>query len=222
MEEIKSIEADVRAWSESKTSTMQALKSEHVSAMSKLDVDKDTLSRRKAALEDKLQCAGERLAQQREELKQIDDEIQELQGQQSKLPVVLGEVTNTLTQRRSTLENGRKQLAQLQTDNSDRLGVLARGYQLYHERLGLDVERFGDDCLRVIFTKIDPANPARKFAFAVFVDESDMYQLKECVPEVPASVDLLQRLNDTNDFSWFVQVMRKEFRELVQVSSLNF
>jgi hypothetical protein len=180
--------------------------------MSKLDIEKDGLSRRKAALEDKLQCAGERLLQQREELRQVEKGIEELQQQEQALPEVLGEVTNTLAQRRSTLDNGRKQLAHLQADNTERLGVLAQGRQMYHDRLGLDFERFGEDCLRVIFTKIDPSEPARKFTFAVFVDRGDMYQLKECSPDVPACADLLERLNETNDFSWFVQMMRKEFK----------
>lgn len=84
---------------------------------------------------------------------------------------------------------------------------------------------FLDNSLRFCFTKIDPTNPARRFIFSVYVDDNDMYKgmcfkshfcntllVLECNPRIDDLVTLVDKLNTTNNFSAFVQSIRKQFK----------
>ena len=98
----------------------------------------------------------------------------------------------------------------------------SRGLDAY-ARLGLAFEDVAAEPgaaagnnLRVVFTLIDPAAPARRFTFNVHVSADDTYAITACEPRVAALPALLEQLNATNAFSAFVQQMRREFVALVR------
>jgi hypothetical protein len=93
------------------------------------------------------------------------------------------------------------------------LNELTKGIANYR-RLGLEFEKINDDRLRLVFTLIDPRAPEKKFSFTVKITDSDVYRVDTCEPAVPRLADLLNTLNETNDFSAFVQSMRSEFKLL--------
>lgn len=96
------------------------------------------------------------------------------------------------------------------------LSELTRGVSFYRQ-LGLDFEKIHDDKLRLVFSQVDPSDPGRKFAFTLWITPSDTYAVDEVAPALPAGVlpGLLAELNSGNDFSAFVQRMRKAFKGLV-------
>ena len=89
---------------------------------------------------------------------------------------------------------------------------LTLGRDFYRKYLGLDFQRVDDDRLRFVFTKIDPNAFERQFVFGVFIDQHNRYQLVECEPRIDNTEALLDELNDTNNFSAFVQQIRAKFR----------
>jgi hypothetical protein len=93
------------------------------------------------------------------------------------------------------------------------LNELTRGIAFYR-RLGLDFEKINDDRLRLVFTQVDPADPDAKFCFSVRVTDADAYEVEECVPPVRELPELLRALNESNDFSRFVQSMRGAFKRV--------
>jgi hypothetical protein len=94
------------------------------------------------------------------------------------------------------------------------LQELSRGLDCY-QRLGLAFEKLADDRLRLVFTLIDPAQPARRFCFTVRMTEADAYDVDDCDPAVDALPGMLRQLNESNDISRFVQLMRREFKAYV-------
>ena len=94
------------------------------------------------------------------------------------------------------------------------LQELTRGVACY-KRLGLDFEKIHDERLRLVFTQIDALDPTRKFAFNVRVsgDGDEAYTVDDVEPPVAGLDALVAHLNETNDFSVFVQMMRRKFIE---------
>jgi len=90
----------------------------------------------------------------------------------------------------------------------------------FYRRLGLDFERIQDDKLRVVFSLLDPARPDAKFAFTLWVTPAETYAVDEVAPALPAPQlgALLQELNAGNNFSAFVQKMRRAFKQLAGVA----
>jgi hypothetical protein len=93
------------------------------------------------------------------------------------------------------------------------LQELSRGLECFR-RLGLAFEKLADDRLRLVFTLIDAARPQRRFCFTVKMTESDAYAVDEVDPPVAALDGMVRLLNESNDFSRFVQGMRREFKAL--------
>lgn len=94
------------------------------------------------------------------------------------------------------------------------LNELTKGIS-YYRKLGLDFERMNDDRLRLVFTLIDPERPDAKFGFSVYITPNETYAVEECDPPLPRLEFLVAELNASNDFSLFVQTMRREFKQLV-------
>jgi hypothetical protein len=93
------------------------------------------------------------------------------------------------------------------------LQELTKGVAFY-KRLGLEFEKIHDERLRLVFTLIDPLDPSRPFAFNVRVSEADdAYSVDGVDPPVPGVPELVAQLNRDNDFSRFVQLMRRRFIE---------
>lgn len=86
----------------------------------------------------------------------------------------------------------------------------------FYKRLGLEFDKIHDDKLRLSFTQVDPLDPGRKFAFSLNVTPSDAYEVEDCVPPLPPGQleGLVSELNRHNDFSRFVQLMRRAFKEV--------
>lgn len=94
------------------------------------------------------------------------------------------------------------------------LQELTKGIEFY-KRLGLSFEKITEDNLRIVLTQIDHANPGRRFTFTVRMSADERYDVVECDPPVAALQQMLAQLNADNDFSKFVQLMRREFKALV-------
>lgn len=75
------------------------------------------------------------------------------------------------------------------------------------------------DRLRLKFTLIDPNDHERPFCFDVFINPDEQYEVSRCIPEVPDLADLVSDLNGSNDFSAFVQTMRRSFRAFAEAGN---
>mmetsp|Transcript_2648 Transcript_2648/g.2765 ORF Transcript_2648/g.2765 Transcript_2648/m.2765 type:complete len:228 (+) Transcript_2648:105-788(+) len=114
-------------------------------------------------------------------------------------------------------ESGRLEISRVENDTLRRkmeqtLNDLTHGIKLY-TALGLEFQKAEGDCMKFIFTQVDPKDPSRPFYFLMFVDNNDMYQLVESCPAVDpvylkSNVDAL---NNDNDIGKFVVNMRRFF-----------
>lgn len=100
--------------------------------------------------------------------------------------------------------------------NARRLQALTQGALFYKRRLGLEFEVIDNgeadkQFLRIIFSGLGPQlDQTASFLLAI---DGEIYSIQNLEPRVEGVDALLERLNNTNEFSWFVQVMRRSFQK---------
>jgi len=88
--------------------------------------------------------------------------------------------------------------------------------EFFRARLGLRFDRTPDQVLRIVFTKLDPANAEREFVVGVQVLEDDVtYAVRLCEPQLEGLDGLLETLNSTTDLRGFVISVRSSFQALL-------
>lgn len=110
------------------------------------------------------------------------------------------------------LEKIRSEHEQLRAKMEQSLNDLTRGIHLYMA-LGLEFQKADGDCMKFVFTQIDPNDVSREFYFLMYVDANNMYQLVETSPTLNTAkcVEVMAALNATNNIGKFVASMRKLF-----------
>ena len=93
------------------------------------------------------------------------------------------------------------------------LNDLTHGVKLY-AALGLEFQKAEGDCMKFVFTQVDPKDPNRPFYFLMYVDSNDLYQLVESNPAVEPGylARNVAALNSDNDIGKFVVNMRRYFK----------
>ncbi|KAG8694494.1 kinetochore-associated Ndc80 complex subunit spc25 [Ceratobasidium sp. 394] len=78
-----------------------------------------------------------------------------------------------------------------------------------------NVEGVDPNVIRIKFTHVDEANPAREFSFVMDLSES-RYKVSTSSPLLPQMSGLVDWLNETREFYWFVKKVRMAFQQYVQ------
>jgi len=119
--------------------------------------------------------------------------------------------------RASEASNLKKAVEESKTTTIDEL---TRGVVNY-KKLGLDFTQTGRDSqLQFLFTELDPSDPSRKFAFVLFVNDDEKYDIIDCDPIIDGKIlkDILEELNEKEreDMSLLVRRMRRAFKGLCE------
>mmetsp|Transcript_43110 Transcript_43110/g.134044 ORF Transcript_43110/g.134044 Transcript_43110/m.134044 type:complete len:255 (-) Transcript_43110:154-918(-) len=118
--------------------------------------------------------------------------------------------------RQKELRREEEALAERRRAAEAREAEVAAFLGLFRERLGLDVSRVAPSTVRLAFTLLDEADPAREFLLTLGVDGQQGYRVLDCSPPVPQAGPLLERLNGSagspTALPAFVCGMRRAFQ----------
>ena len=114
---------------------------------------------------------------------------------------------------RSRVSTIKSEYDALREQTSRTIDDLTHGIRKYGA-LGLEFQKAQDQCMKFIFTLLDPNDPSRQFAFLMRVDDDDKYCLVECQPALPEArvASLVTALNNDNDIGKFVVNIRRGFQ----------
>jgi kinetochore protein Spc25 len=175
----------------------------------------ENFGKTKTELEAELKETRKGLGAKQEEINVVLAEITKLKASlEVEAPKKVEEKTKALNAEQENLNVCIKDVEAKKAGRQLRKNELSKGVTFYKERLGLSFERMPDNSLSFRLTLIDPENPARPFSFAVLVNSKNVYEVLRCEPKVDYDT-LLGQLNKTNDFSAFVQQMRRLFKKMV-------
>ncbi|KAF8603129.1 hypothetical protein BDV93DRAFT_606969 [Ceratobasidium sp. AG-I] len=120
------------------------------------------------------------------------------------------------------LEGLRARAEKLRIEKSQDVAKLERQVALnepearaLEDALKWSVEGIERDILKIKFTHLDEANPAREFSFVIDLSER-RYKVSTSSPLLPQMSALVEWLNETREFYWFVKKVRKAFQQYVQ------
>ena len=175
----------------------------------------ENLNTQKSQYEASLQETKKTLSVKHAEIDAVLEEVQKLKEKlTAEVPKQMEEKKKAVDAEQENLEKCKKDVEDKKAGRMLRKNELSKGVTFYKERLGLSFERMPDNSLAFRLTLIDPANPARPFTFAVLVNKQNRYEVLRCEPRVEYE-SLLTDLNETNNFSTFVQHMRRLFKKMV-------
>ena len=159
---------------------------------------------------------------QRGEIIEVESEIETLRKQQIQLQPEIKKLQEEEIIELQKHESFKKDVMESRLAREKALNDLTKGIQLY-QKLGLQFEKAENDCMKFIFTQIDPQNHSRRFEFLLLVDEEDCYQLVDSAPVLEPEVckSFIVQLNEDNDISKFVVNMRREYQCLVSEDMSN-
>ncbi len=216
-QDITETQARLDKWIESSNADLEGLEARHQKALVELTGERASLLARQEELKAKAAAGAAVSEQDAAALTALEAEIEALKAKEAALPQALEAARAREDELRRLLAGKRAALGQLTERQGDYINDLTRGVVMY-KHLGLDFERADDNSLRLIFTQLDAANPAREFFFSVHIDDADHYRVEECNPPLaPALVDgLVAEVNKANDFATFVKKMRRAFKATIK------
>mmetsp|Transcript_5066 Transcript_5066/g.12998 ORF Transcript_5066/g.12998 Transcript_5066/m.12998 type:complete len:232 (-) Transcript_5066:190-885(-) len=166
---------------------------------------------------DELESAGYAneiiLKAQQRKVTDLQHDLENLRNSENALETQMSGIRAKKTAALGTVEAAQEAVQVEQDKQAHQRELLTRGARLY-KKLGIDFDNIGGKRMRVTYTKVDPADPARVFYFITMVTDDDAYIVEQVHPGVGSVQDLLDDLNASNDFSLFVRSMRKRFRAL--------
>jgi len=142
-------------------------------------------------------------------------EVSALEARRHTYPQQLQELAKEQERKKAVIEAKNKEIAEVVASRETIVAELTKAVRFFKDRLGLEFVCLQGG-LRISFQFIDPSDVTRVFSFVVLVDQNNQYQVSECNPPVCGLEALIAALNAQNDFSAFVQAMRRQFKAQVQ------
>lgn len=160
---------------------------------------------------------------QQGEIIEVEGELEQLRLERQRLQPQIKKLQEEEILETQKHENYKKELLESRAAREKALNDLTKGIKLY-QMLGLQFEKAENDCMKFIFTQIDPKNHSRRFEFLLLVDDDDCYQLVDSTPPLEPDVckSFVIQLNEDNDISSFVVKMRKEYQSFAINESTDF
>jgi hypothetical protein len=169
-----------------------------------------TLRQERAVLADLSDQQNAQSAVENERMVKLSKEISALEAQKAEMPSEIAALQETEAAKLVATQQTQDDIEELRTNKEKTISELTKGVRFFRERLGLDIVTV-DQKLQLTFTCIDPAAPQRAFQFFVAVDD-EKYDITGVSPPVANLSALVAELNVTNEFSAFVQKMRRAFK----------
>jgi len=207
----------IESFLSSQTSAISKAQQEHEHLMRDMEAKIQRLRREELDADSRRSDLSGQYSTERRQLAEKQAELASLERARGTLPsdVEAGKAREEAAQLQ--LSQTRAEYERREAESRYELQELTRGLECY-QRLGLSFEKLSDDRLRLVFTLIDQTDPNKRFFFTVRMNDSDAYTVDECSPPIDTMADMVRLLNENNDFSRFVQLVRQEFKKISHIS----
>lgn len=204
-------------WSENQKDWLEANDANFAQSMEECECTIAALRENEAQLEAARSINDQIKLTQKTEIENCIAQIERLKQQKKSLDTQLRKYEDEEEREVSRLETARTEHDTHREKMEQTLNDLTHGIRQYMA-LGLEFQKAEGDCMKFIFTQIDPSDPNKQFYFLMFVDANDRFQLVETSPPLDPAYCLkhLQALNGDSNVGRFVVSMRRGFMKLVK------
>jgi len=214
-EQLAEHKAKIDAWTTQQRKAMEALRTGEEATAAALQAEVARLQEAVRSAGERARAVQETLAKERAELDALRAEIAAADAAATTTTEEVERLRAAVEARRAALAAQRAVVSERARDVDGRVAALRALEGLYANALGLRFESAGA-VLRVVYTAIDGADPARKCSFELSLvavsDAEQRYHVDNCLPFAPAGLAVLvAALNDTGDLAAFFAAMRSRF-----------
>jgi len=204
-------------WSENQKDWLEANDANFARSLEECEFTISALRENELQLESARSINDQIKGSQKAEIENCISQIERLKQQKKSLDVQLRKYEEEEEREGKRLETARSEHNTHREKMEQTLNDLTHGIRQYMA-LGLEFQKAEGDCMKFIFTQVDPANPNKQFYFLMFVDTNDRFQLVETCPPLDPAYCLkhLQALNGDSNVGRFVVSMRRGFLKLVK------
>lgn len=213
--ELEKTNAAFTRWADKQADWASASEAHFTQMMEECECTIKALHENDAQLEEVRAQNAETKEEQRAEVEHYLLHTDKLKQQKKLLEQQLRKTEEDEARELTRVEAARAEHDEIRTKMERHLNDLTHGVRMY-TALGLEFLKAENDCMKFVFTQLDPKDSARQFSFLIFVDSDDRYQLVETAPAIPAHITQqhIKTLNSDNNIGRFVVSMRKSFSSL--------
>jgi uncharacterized phage infection (PIP) family protein YhgE len=149
------------------------------------------------------------------QIEELNNEIDRLKIEIECNEAAISFIKSSLSNRnrnKENLENPKKTLHSKVAKYRELAEKYSQDLRNYEKKLGLSMKKLGDNTLWVSFHYITQNNQGEHSV--VIKVESGAYHLINCTPNLEEIDEIIQELNNANDFSKFLKSLRAAFKDL--------
>ncbi|KDO30976.1 hypothetical protein SPRG_04164 [Saprolegnia parasitica CBS 223.65] len=212
---LEGVDRALATWTEAEKRRIEDAQRACVSEVAKDEQELRQLQERQTSLQASAKTAEANREQQKRSIHGREHELRGLQAQVLKVEPVLAGLKSREALHLGNVAKVNEESARMTQAHQTVVDELMKGIHMY-QKLGLVIDRKGENNLGFVFTQIDPQNPEREFSFALRMHErQDVFAVEHCIPDVADAPMLLDQLNQTGNMSAFVRAMRQRYKSLV-------
>ena len=143
-------------------------------------------------------------------MNKIVEEIENLRKRERELEREKEEKQIEFEEKRRRIEAQSTELNKERQNDGDNK-ELTNGLLYYTQRLQMYLNKDAEG-IRITFRCIDPAHPKRRFYVVLKVNENEKWELLRTKPSLSNEIELMEKLNESNDINCFLRSVRKSFK----------
>lgn len=217
-ENVESFNTAFEKWSNKQIDNIDMTRAQHTKNMRQTKAKIVHVEKEKMGLESLLNTQQREAMEKKTSIKSLQKSVYELETQLKTLPQTMESLQMKETMGSQEIEKKSKEVEKLNTDIESQVQQLTKGISYYSDRLGLDFEQ-SRGVFWLKFWLIDPEKINAHYIVGLMVDaETYHYRVLSHNPTIEGMDALLEELNLSQDFSRFVQKVRKAFVEIAKAN----
>lgn len=204
-------------WVENKADSLESSHAKFTQSLEEYGYTIQAVRERESQLEKARPHNNDTKQRQRSEIERYVALTEKLKTQKGSLEKQLVQSEEEEERERQRLESTRAEHDALRLKLEHSINDLTHGVRLFTS-LGLEFQPSEGECIKFLFTQIDPRDPSRHFFFLMFVDAAEKFNVFETNPPLDPTflVEQLRILNTAPfNLAKFVVRVRKAFQSLV-------
>ncbi|KAK9359498.1 chromosome segregation protein Spc25-domain-containing protein [Lipomyces starkeyi] len=153
-------------------------------------------------------------ASEQQEVQETESSIAEFTRKKQDLTILRDAVVAQILEIQSILDKKRAERSKDRAKFLAQSSLNAPELAFWEKNLGLRIEGFDDDQLKIVFTLISESAWSREYYVVMDLSDPD-YEILRCEPQLEKGVldGMLTRLNESRDFGRFLKDVRNAFKE---------
>ncbi|XP_074071878.1 kinetochore protein Spc25 isoform X2 [Macrotis lagotis] len=136
----------------------------------------------------KIHIQNKLIQEKQDNLSKLVSSIQDKEWEMEKL-------TKSIKDLKESLDKKKEIISTVNKANEEKLEMLQKSYDMYKDRLGLEIRKISGEKLQFIFRRIDPKTPEKPFTFSLCLNEEGDYEILDSAPHLECLAEYQEKVS---------------------------